>query len=85
MPEKGIEIISVCLKYPTIKKEVVHSRITSFAYTCIALIMIKCRSYSCQYFLSRERYWIASLMCGARITSLWSRSAMVRATFMMRS
>ena len=33
-----------------------------------------------QYFLSRERSWIASAMCCAQIISLLSRSAMVLAT-----
>ena len=38
-----------------------------------------------QYFLSRERSWMASATCSARMTSLAARSAMVRATRSTRS
>lgn len=38
-----------------------------------------------QYFRSRERYWIASVMCGVSMRSLPARSAMVRAILRSRS
>ena len=40
--------------------------------------------YSPQYLLSRLRYWMASAMCWGRIFSSPARSAMVRATLVMR-
>ena len=38
-----------------------------------------------QYFRSKLRYWIASAMCGVSIRSAPSKSAIVLATFNMRS
>lgn len=44
-----------------------------------------CGAHSPQYLRSRLRSWMASAMCRDRTTSLWSRSAMVRATRTRRS